>query len=107
MNGDVTPKSFYQRECYQRFTWKRDLEKIVEKETEREEFEKSLLNEIQLETNEAGRPIRKTNENSSGIILKKECIFCKRNLYKNKKLVNLHSALNYELFKQYTMLHML
>ena len=54
------------------------------KETEREEFEKSLLNEIQFETNEAGRPIRKTNENSSGIILKKECIFCNRNLYKNK-----------------------
>ena len=93
MDGDVTPRSFYQRECYQRFTWKRDLEKIVEKETEREEFEKSLLNEIQFETNEAGRPIRKTNENSSGIILKKKCIFCKRNFYKNKNLVKLTQCL--------------
>ena len=50
LDGDVTPKLFYHRECYQRFTLKRDLEKIVQKETEREEFEKSLLNEIQFET---------------------------------------------------------
>ena len=61
----------YHRECYQRFTSKRDLEKTVQKETERKESEKSLLNKIQFETNEAGRFIRKTNENSSGIILKK------------------------------------
>ena len=93
LDGDVIPKLFYQRECYQRFTLKRDLEKIAWKETEREEFEKSLLNEIQFETNEAGRPIRKTNENSSGIILEKECIFCKRNFYKNKKLVKLTQCL--------------
>ena len=89
LDGDVIPNLFYHRECYQRFTLKRDLEKIVQKETEREEFEKSLLNKIQFETNEAGRLIRKTNENSSGIVLKKECIFCKRNIYKNKKLVKL------------------
>ena len=50
LDGDVIPKLFYHRECYQRFTLKRDLEKIVQKETEREEFEKSLLNEIQFET---------------------------------------------------------
>ena len=50
MDGDVIPKLFYHRECYQRFTLKRDLEKIVQKETGREEFEKSLLNEIQFET---------------------------------------------------------
>ena len=93
LDGDVIPNLFYHRECYQRFTLKRDLEKIVQKETEREEFEKSLLNKIQFETNEAGRLIRKTNENSSGIILKKECIFCKRNLYKNKKLVKLTQCL--------------
>ena len=71
LDGDVIPKLFYHRECYQRFALKRDLEKIVQKETEGEEFEKSLLNEIQFETNEAGRLIRKTNENSSGITLKK------------------------------------
>ena len=94
LDGDVIPKLFYHRECYQRFTLKkRDLEKIIQKETEPEEFEKSLLNEIQFETNEVGRLIRKTNENSSGIILKKECIFCKRNLYKNKKLVKLTQCL--------------
>ena len=46
LDGDVTPKLFYHRECYQRFTLKRDLEKIVQKETECEEFEKSLLNKI-------------------------------------------------------------
>ena len=93
MDGDVIPKLFYQIECYQRFTLKCDLEKIVQKGTGREEFEKSLLNEIQFETNEAGRLIRKTNENSSGIILKKECIFCKRYLYKNKNLVKLTQCL--------------
>ena len=49
MDGDVIPKLFYHRECYQRFTLKRDLEKIIQKETEREEFEKSLLNKIQFE----------------------------------------------------------
>ena len=46
LDGDVIPNLFYHRECYQRFTLKRDLEKIVQKETEREEFEKSLLNKI-------------------------------------------------------------
>ena len=39
------------------------------------------------------RLIRKTSENSSGIIIKKEYIFCKRNLYKNKKLVKLTQCL--------------
>ena len=70
-DGNVIPKLLYHRECYQRFTSKRDLEKIVQKETKRKESEKSLLNKIQFETNEAGRLIRKTNENSSGITLKK------------------------------------
>ena len=50
LDGDVIPKLFYHRECYQRFTLKHDLEKIVQQETEREEFEKFLLNEIQFET---------------------------------------------------------
>ena len=93
LDGNVIPKLFYHRECYQRFTLKRDFEKIVLKETEHEEFDKSLLNEIQFETNEAGRLTKKTNENSSGTILKKGCIFCKRNLYKNKKLVKLTQCL--------------
>ena len=75
LDGDIISKLFYHKECYQRFTLKRDLEKILQKETEREEFEKSLLNEIQFKTNEVGLLIRKTNENSSGIILKKEYIF--------------------------------
>ena len=44
-------------------------------------------------SNSAGWFIRKTNENSGGIILKKECIFCKRNLYKSKKLVKLTQCL--------------
>ena len=44
LDEDVIPKLLYHRERYQRFTLKRDLEKIVQKETEREEFEKSLLN---------------------------------------------------------------
>ena len=39
------------------------------------------------------RLIRKTSENSSRIIIKKEYIFCKRNLYKNKKLVKLTQCL--------------
>ena len=46
LDEDVIPKLLYHRERYQRFTLKRDLEKIVQKETEREEFEKSLLNKI-------------------------------------------------------------
>ena len=33
LDGDVIPNLFYHRECYQRFKLKRDLEKIVQKET--------------------------------------------------------------------------
>ena len=51
LDGDVIPKLFYHRERYKQFSLKRDLEKIVQKETERGEFEKSLLNEIQFERN--------------------------------------------------------
>lgn len=80
--NEIPDNLFYHRKCYQRFTLKRDIDKL---KSQHDNIQ-AKVNEMQVDFGNVEEPQRRTKRVcSDSTILPYECIFCKKRRTKNRK----------------------
>ena len=79
----------YHRECYQKFTMKSQLERILKKSEKMKDSLKSIIDKpVEFEIDECApnKPKRNSSSSSTSLLLPKKCIFCSFDIkYKHRK----------------------